>query len=867
MNGFNQVLSANETALNSSGSAANENAKYMDSLKAKVTLLKKAWDDLVNNTIKSGFVASLLEAGTALLKFANSDVGTATIQAAALGASLLGVGKILNLLITAIKSSGIALAISKVITTANTATEAFNILSIAMLKNPLFIGVAAISAITGIILALRKHKQALDEEKESVERLNSVLDVQTRTYKELKAEQEQAIKNSSENATAQMGEAAFAEELTKELDKLQSKENLTNLERMRSKQIIEQLNGIIPNLNASINETTGKLNGETSAIYKQIEAYKALIMVKAAEEVARGAAQRKIEAELNKQKAYESAYKTTSELPNIGEIDKGTYQWYRNQALDASLKSIKENNKIIADADKEIENAFKLAKKYNQNYGNLLDEVNKPIETAQEEVASGGGGTTSSAKTQLDILKEQSDVFNEQIEILAHQLFLLEKRKGSEEEQIVLQRKIQLVLNKQANWFRQQGLSDESEYIRDLQQKWWSYEDSINAIYEKIAKDAEEAAQKIKDDAINAIDDILDELNKKKDDMGTALSYVQDFIDKQVGELEKQKDYWSEYYDSQIKDLQDVNNELNDQLELQKAIENLASAKAQKKLVYKDGSFQYVSDIDAVSKAQSELSEIQRQQEYDRQVKALEQAKDDKLAALDAEIQGWKDYKDKWAETVDSYTQEQNKLIAEQILGKDIEQNILNQRLDNIQKFADEYKKTMQEISSFEQQKEGISNGKLSDQTIKDMMAQNSAAWHTAGTQAEKDALHAANEALNSMLGSGGSKYDPSSGKWYANGTTNAAGGISKVGENGAEFRVLNRGDGIIPATLTSNLMQLGRYSPTQWFSQLKSIASNGVGSGINISVANVTLPNVRNAQDFTTGLKNLAYQYSAERA
>ena len=44
----------------------------------------------------------------------------------------------------------------------------------------------------------------------------------------------------------------------------------------------------------------------------------------------------------------------------------------------------------------------------------------------------------------------------------------------------------------------------------------------------------------------------------------------------------------------------------------------------------------------------------------------------------------------------------------------------------------------------------------------------------------------------------------------YASGTTSAKGGLSLVGEKGTELRVLNRGDGIIPAEITKNLMEFG---------------------------------------------------------
>ena len=51
----------------------------------------------------------------------------------------------------------------------------------------------------------------------------------------------------------------------------------------------------------------------------------------------------------------------------------------------------------------------------------------------------------------------------------------------------------------------------------------------------------------------------------------------------------------------------------------------------------------------------------------------------------------------------------------------------------------------------------------------------------------------------------------------YASGTLSAKGGLSKVGENGAELRVLNQGDGIIPANVTANLMAIGE-NPAKYF-------------------------------------------------
>lgn len=108
----------------------------------------------------------------------------------------------------------------------------------------------------------------------------------------------------------------------------------------------------------------------------------------------------------------------------------------------------------------------------------------------------------------------------------------------------------------------------------------------------------------------------------------------------------------------------------------------------------------------------------------------------------------------------------------------------------------------------------------------------------------DREALAKAQEALSS----------------YGNGTLSANGGLSLVGENGAEMRVLNKGDGIIPANITRNLWNWGAIDPSVFASK-----SNN-NSIYNFDISNLDLPNVHNATDFVSGLKSFALQYIAQR-
>ena len=127
---------------------------------------------------------------------------------------------------------------------------------------------------------------------------------------------------------------------------------------------------------------------------------------------------------------------------------------------------------------------------------------------------------------------------------------------------------------------------------------------------------------------------------------------------------------------------------------------------------------------------------------------------------------------------------------------------------------------------------------------MEDEIARNSQAWFDADEE-ERKRLHERNQQLRKELASMG----------YASGTLSARGGLSMVGEQGPELRVLNQGDGIIPADITRNLMKIG--SDPRWFAN-----RSGTGNTI-LNVANVSLPSVRNAQQFVDGLKQMAIQRS----
>lgn len=132
-------------------------------------------------------------------------------------------------------------------------------------------------------------------------------------------------------------------------------------------------------------------------------------------------------------------------------------------------------------------------------------------------------------------------------------------------------------------------------------------------------------------------------------------------------------------------------------------------------------------------------------------------------------------------------------------------------------------------------------------------IAENSKKWYDADEE-ERKRLHLLNEELRKNRG----EYEKKVGG-NANGTLSWRGGLSVVGEKGPELRVLNRGDGIIPADITENLWKIGS-NPTKYMNDVVKSTST------MFNISSLSLPNARDAESLVNGLKELAHQYATKR-
>ena len=398
--------------------------------------------------------------------------------------------------------------------------------------------------------------------------------------------------------------------------------------------------------------------------------------------------------------------------------------------------------------------------------------------------------------------------------------------------------------------------------VDTINRNMYQYEEEI---YKGRAKLADELKEQQKKDAEEAAQAQKEALEKQKEDFETAVNYVIKQIDEEISKLQDLRDQTEQYYDDKIDAVNKANDALEDQIQYEELLNNLAKAKDKQLYVFQNGQFQYVQDVEAIASAQAELDAYERDKALQDEVNNLETLKEQALASIDEQIEGWEKYKEEWSNVVNQYQDEQDRLIAEQVLGIDLEQENWNKRLSNLTDFVNQYNSILSGLNS--------GTGGSSASTSSDggngyhFDYSNSANTATGYYDAQGNAL-TKGQVENYVGTVGGVVYD-SSGKSHdintvtfkkhALGTLSAPGGLSLVGERGPELRVLNSGDGIIPADATRNLWDWASYNPKDFMS--------GMSNDNIFHIGNIALPNVTDAKSFVNGLKQLAYQRAYKRA
>lgn len=182
----------------------------------------------------------------------------------------------------------------------------------------------------------------------------------------------------------------------------------------------------------------------------------------------------------------------------------------------------------------------------------------------------------------------------------------------------------------------------------------------------------------------------------------TAISVVTDEIDRQIKELENGKEanelYWKSQIDNaniELELLKAANEARENAISLEKAQYELRRAENQRvNYVYKGGQFIYEPVDSDISDANAELEDIKyelRVSEIESRIKDLESSLDSANDSIDAQIKELEKLKESWSLISEEFANVQNQLLAEEILGMELEQVTNDQRLDTLNTFKDNY--------------------------------------------------------------------------------------------------------------------------------------------------------------------------------
>ena len=295
--------------------------------------------------------------------------------------------------VTALAAALAVLAAALVGLVVQQVTTAFTKFSAALLANPVGAVAVALTALTAAAVAFGAVMK--DRTSESVKNRKAIEQCKD-SYDELKDSMEEHAKERKENIKSAKTEAATYQNLADKLYELADKTNKTTSDKAQMNTIVDQLNGAMPELGLSIDETTGALNREKSAVDAVIDSMKQQALANAYQEQANKAASDLAEAQIKLSEAEEVL----------------------NDLRSQAVKKINEHNAAVQDGTESVQemaSSYAAAGEPVDKYALQLNALNGQIKE-QEEVVAGLQGTTSEADERYNKIAEKAYEYKTAVE-------------------------------------------------------------------------------------------------------------------------------------------------------------------------------------------------------------------------------------------------------------------------------------------------------------------------------------------------------------------------------------------------------------------------------------------------------------------
>ena len=841
MNNFKGVQKAYTLAMNSANSAADENARYMESINAHVQTLKATFQDFSRNVFNEEFVKRILDTANALLEFVNTPFGQAATRITLLSTALFGLGGILKSYWKYfVQGSAIAKGIRSLIDVSSlsgpgiTGWEKFG----AVLPK-IGAGLKAIAPFAAVLallaVAIKAGTKKLDDYNAALEKTAEIQEKISGTQ----TEYDELINKTGDLTEAEKKRLEVlkgileAQEASLEAAKKEKWEKWNALHGTGAKTVVGGAEGIGGGLGTGAVET---VTADVSAL----SAYKGELT--------------KIERAYNNGKISAGEY--YAQLQEVNKKHAESVEIIR-EAIDAGY-DVSAQQKQLVEAYDAVQAKLGITNNKTESYVEGLIAEARQAGYTRESLYNLVAAQIQASKTGLNFTQQISALqqLGYQAGLTAQQVAAAVGSVGNPTQDVRNRERTIRALMQNNGMSREQA---EAKLYADTQRNLWntiskanpnafSFPDVTVPGVDTSASDAKIAAENKRQAQIkslekerDAVQDVIDTINKK--------------------------------YDAQIEALEKVNDELEDEIELQQILEEMAKAKSTKKMVYKDGRFQYVDDLDAVATAQVKLDEYNRKKALKDQKEFIEKQRDAELAwylekseILENEIKQLQNYNDTTSSIRQSAISDMEsqasqaesaaaRIRAAQALQTSTPSSSTSNQSGGGGSTSSSTSNQSGGGSSTHTSSSGTTHGGGGG-TYKPATSLPSGGVYMRDSAAVKKR---AAELLSSGKASSVSEAFRLAKAGYAKGTTRAAGGLSVVGEQGPELRVLNQGDGILPNQITKNLMAIGS-NPQLFMQQPKGSCSTIV------NVANVTLPDVKDASGFVSGLKNMALQKAYAR-
>lgn len=412
-----------------------------------------------------------------------------------------------------------------------------------------------------------------------------------------------------------------------------------------------------------------------------------------------------------------------------------------------------------------------------------------------------------------------------------------------------------------------------------------AYEDLFNYLkyefYPQSEAEAKYRAEKMDEILRERVEATKDNYSQIYSDAGTIKDY-------EVGLLQDEIDKINDKYDEQIEELEnkrDIQEETNDLIEAETRLRNAQREK--NKRVYREGlGFVWEADQSEIDDARKELEDLQ----LDKQISDLEKAQEEEVKAVQESIDAWEEWYKKLTNQMDlvevnyarlrlGIEKEAGKITVAIMEQKEVFEELVQAIEDarEAQEEWEDYEDDYSGSSGITQQEKDHANSILNNYN-KGSGSNSSGGGSKGKYTGSKTETGATLGDVYSGAGTRDESYVDSDGRQYvpglgyvgtvsknATGDKSFKGGLSMVGEQGAELTVLPRGTGILPNPITENLWEFGS-NPAAYLDKLslasihtKGTTTNSTTSTTNeyMNIGTINLPNVTSAKQFVQELKS----------